>query len=549
MKYYILFLFIFCSFYQSAKAQTGEDKVILKAMQDELERSRELKLPNEEKPFFIAFHFVRYNQYEIKGSLGSIISSTANEQQSIGAVDILLGNCKQTNQKLFGAAVPGRWMPTDLNYDEMRRRYWLQADRIYKDAAFMLADKKAHEQTALQNESAIDDWTFASPITRYVDSKKDIAFDKAGWEDKVCELSEVFNAYPELFDTSVAIKVFQADVYMKTTDGTTLRYPVYSTMLMGMARVITNSGGSYFDNIVTVAEFPNELPDIEDMKKKYRELCENLVRIKNATPMKESYSGPVLFEGACVAQQLGRIMNSILTPTRQQNNLIMLGKTSVRDRFETKIVDSKLTVKNYAHMKEYKGQRVYGACEFDAEGVIPEAELTLIDKGVLKHFLNNRVPKIDAPQSTGSARFQLTGGVLLSTSPHILHISTSEGMSREKMRKELIKIAKEEGLKYAYIIRTGAGSRFLPYRINVETGEEELITDLFFFGFEFDDLRHLVGISNEEVVCTSPYADNRAPITIIAPAGLLMDNCILLKSRRADTKEVLEHPMMRMSKK
>lgn len=51
------------------------------------------------------------------------------------------------------------------------------------------------------------------------------------------------------------------------------------------------------------------------------------------------------------------------------------------------------------------GTPLYGYYEIDGDGVTPEAEMTLVEKGVFKRMLNGRFPTLKAPVSTGSARF------------------------------------------------------------------------------------------------------------------------------------------------
>ncbi len=109
-----------------------------------------------------------------------------------------------------------------------------------------------------------------------------------------------------------------------------------------------------------------------------------------------------MFEGGAVATILannllyrgGLIASRTLTPTR--GGLV--------DQFGSKIMDNRLTIKNYTAMKEYNGIPLYGYYEVDGEGVTPEAEMTLVEKGVFKKMLNGRTPTLQALETTGSAR-------------------------------------------------------------------------------------------------------------------------------------------------
>ena len=43
-------------------------------------------------------------------------------------------------------------------------------------------------------------------------------------------------------------------------------------------------------------------------------------------------------------------------------------------------------MKNYTSLDKYDGTPLLGAYEIDAEGVIPEKEMTLVDKGILRQM-------------------------------------------------------------------------------------------------------------------------------------------------------------------
>lgn len=103
-----------------------------------------------------------------------------------------------------------------------------------------------------------------------------------------------------------------------------------------------------------------------------------------ALPVAEYYNGPVLFEGGAVATIFA---NNLLNP----GGLIAfrsLGSSqgNLENQFGQKILDGRLTIKNYTAMKEYDGTPLYGYYEIDGDGVTPEAEMTLVEKGVFKRM-------------------------------------------------------------------------------------------------------------------------------------------------------------------
>lgn len=80
------------------------------------------------------------------------------------------------------------------------------------------------------------------------------------------------------------------------------------------------------------------------------------------------------------------------------------GRT-LEGRIGRKIVDNRLTVKNYTTLDKYNGIPLLGAYEIDAEGVVPEKEMTLVDKGILRQMLNGRVPSLENSTFHGKFSF------------------------------------------------------------------------------------------------------------------------------------------------
>lgn len=69
----------------------------------------------------------------------------------------------------------------------------------------------------------------------------------------------------------------------------------------------------------------------------------------------------------------------------------------------------------------------------------------------------------ETQHSTGSSRFVMTGSdIVYATAPGTIHIQVDKGTKQDKMKKALIKAAKDEGLDYAYIRRSIAGTG-IPY--------------------------------------------------------------------------------------
>ncbi len=70
---YILSIILFFLLAGSLSAQNEQDQVIFKAMQDEMQRSKEqLMLPGMQKPYYLSYTLGRTHQFEVVGALGGV---------------------------------------------------------------------------------------------------------------------------------------------------------------------------------------------------------------------------------------------------------------------------------------------------------------------------------------------------------------------------------------------------------------------------------------------------------------------------------------------
>ena len=271
----------------------------------------------------------------------------------------------------------------------------------------------------------------------------------------------------------MGISGLDMEVYKQTSEDVTMKQPVTYANLFAQGYVTTEDGVRIGDALSILVARPQDMPSLEDLKKKVTAFAENLMKLRNAPVVEEFYSGPVLFEdGASSSIFVNNLLNqgglfAYRKPIGQA------GGRTLEGRIGRKIIDNRLTVKNYTSLEKYDGTPLLGAYEIDAEGVIPEKEMTLVDKGILRQMLNGRVPSLKTQHSTGSSRFVMTGSdIVYATAPGTIHIQVDKGTKQDKMKKALIKAAKDEGLDYAYIVRSIAGPASRIYKVDVKDGSE-----------------------------------------------------------------------------
>lgn len=162
--------------------------------------------------------------------------------------------------------------------------------------------------------------------------------------------------------------------------------------------------------------------------------------------------------------------------------------------------------------------------------------MTLVEKGVFKKMLNGRIPTQKAPETTGSSRFILSPqSPTVTTGTGTIHVQVEKGTSHEKMKKILIKAAKEAGQSCAYIVRGIAGSALVVYRIDLKDGKETRVRTTGFRMPDLTKLQKITAISSKEEVMN--YLPDYYPASMIYPAGMIVDGLVIDKASPKTAKE------------
>ena len=548
MRYYILLL-LAVLFMGPVSAQNETDEVIFKAMQDEMGRTQEqLMLPNSPKPFQVTYGVVRSRNFNIRGALGGVSLSGVSGWQTLCASQLLLGDYQHTNDTRYGGAAPAVGSASEIDYDMLRRSFWMVSDAAYK---FALQEQAAKESYLKTNPLPADvanlpELQKMEPVEKIINRDEPFEIDQKKWENIVSEVSAIFNEYKDIYNSSVGVSGTEIEIYKLSSEGVKLKQPMSYVSFYASAYVMTEDGVKIADSYSLFGKDLQDLPSLEELKEGVRNFAEGLLKLKDAPVVDEYYSGPVLFEGGVTSSIfIGNLLNqgglfAFRTAIGQKQ------PQTLENRINRKIIDNRLTVKNYTKLNKYNGVDLIGAYEIDADGVVPADEMTLVDHGILKMFLNGRIPTTMAPQSTGSARFvPASDGFLTVTAPGTIHIQVEDGLKPEKMKKALIKAAKEEGLSYAYIVRSVNGVASKIYKVDLKDGSETQVRFGTVSGIDLSKIKRLREISSKENVLN--YILNRQVLSsLIYPDAVLVDDVEINETEPSKEKaSALTFPLQR----
>lgn len=530
--------------------------IVLQAMKDEMERNMtELVYKDFDKPFFISYTVADMHSLHISATLGALISSGENKHKT-WAARVMAGDYKVNDENFDGNPqpslpdIPEYDLPVEDDYDGIRQALWVITNNIYKRAGAGYKNKmEMLERSGLSVEDLeIDDFSRA-PVVEMIDTviKPDPDIDKL--EDLVKQLSEVYYRYPDIIDSEVTLNYIFATVYFVNSEGTTLKIPLQLSIISSSASIFDPAGKEITHHVVTFSRDIKELISSDSLEKDLNTLAANITAVNTADPLQENYSGPVLVQGQPALQMvyndLFRGKNSLvayresLSAGPQNSVYYEQNPNTFETKLNKKVASENLTITTMPAYPGFSFAPLPGSFKVDAEGVMPEDSLVLIQNGILKNLLNDRTPTRSVPSSNGYKRFSLHPSfVSKSISPGILRVRYDSSQSCKGLKNTLIRHAREEGYEYALIVRSPevSGSYYPAgiYKVDIESGDEKLVRSAYIKNVPDDLMKNVITSSDKEQVFSFLTSDNTSssnngingssggiPVTVTGPGAFL----------------------------
>ena len=234
---------------------------------------------------------------------------------------------------------------------------------------------------------------------------------------------------------------------------------------------------------------------------------------------------------------------SFRKPVPAKTSLIVMGMVSSAnvkssaDRIGKKLIDNNLSVLNWSSLKIFKGIPLVGSYNIDSEGTFPLDGIELVREGILKRHLSGNIPTLKSNESTGSVRFGiLPTSASVGLSPGILEIRAKNTLTDVKLRSTLLKLAKKEGLSYAYVVKRFSNESQVLIRINVGDGSEEVISGADIQGIGLSNLRRIVAVSKETSANNFIHKFS-FPTSVIHPKGIILEDIQINRKQLVTLKE------------
>ncbi len=536
----------------------------MKAMRDEIERSRKMSVSNLEKPYFIQYLVDEAENFSVSASLGGLMTRRHQKYREpevrIRVGDYAFDNSNYTGSSFnFGTRYDLGRFPLEDSYSVLRRFLWLETDSSYKSAVEALSRKRAALRNLNQSDQ-LADFARALPVERITPFRK-LTIDEEAWTRRVRDLSALFAAYPEVKNSSIELESGVGGFTLVNSEGTQIREPEDVTYLRARAIAQASDGMSVRDAVTFHAVEASGLPPDVELTRGIKTLAENVVALAHA-PMGEDYSGPVLFDGVAGAQILAEVLGRNLALNRRPVTDGGRGggfqPSELDGRIGARVLPDSFDVVDDPTQTEWRGRRLFGSYDVDREGVVP-TPLHLIEKGVLKGYLLTRQPVRGYDGSNGRARLPGAFGANTASISN-LFVKASDAVTPAELKKKLIELCQARGKPYGIVVRkmdypssasieearrvlmSAQGGRpvsmpILVYKVFPD-GHEELVRGLRFRGLNVRSLKDILAAGDD--AAAFEFMDSAAPFALMGASGFTAEATVVAPSILIDDLEL--HP-------
>lgn len=545
-------------------AQAPAPDPVLRAMHDELERSRKLNISGLEAPYYISYGMDDQETFSVSATLGGLLSKhhehfrDPHAQVRVG--DYKFDNTNFSARGLGGSSYDSGRFPVEDAYPVLRRFFWLETDSSYKIALEQFSRKRAAVRNLNQTDE-LHDFAHAEPV-HYIRDFPPLAIDESAWTNRARTLSAIFAEYPDVKTSSVELESSTGGFYMVNTEGTEIKIPETITALRVRATAQASDGMTAHDAVAFQSLDSARMPGDAELTRGVTQLAKDLTALVHA-PKGEDYSGPVLFEGVAGAQVFGEVLGKNLSLARRPITEGGRGGTfsasELEGRIGSRILPDSFDVVDDPTQKEWHGRPLFGAYDVDREGVAAKP-LRLVKGGVLQTFLLTRQPMRGFEGSNGRARLPGQYGANFATFGN-LFVSTSDTTPAAGMKKKLVDLIQARSKPYGIIVRrldfpSTAGleearriamasqsspnpvsAPVLVYKVFPD-GREELVRGMRFRSFGARSLRDIVAAGDD--AAAFEYMDNAAPFSLVGGASFTAEVCVVAPSILIDDVEL--HP-------
>jgi TldD protein len=489
------------------------------------------------KPYFIQFDVNEVRNYEIKCSLGSLISSDHNYYR-VFTPEVRIGSYALDNTH------PSESNPfSGMNYGKQTATYLTIEDSVFQISRSIrktMADeyKSTLESFTENNKNYIDkpekshknDFDREKPNV-YYESPLSFSFDKTLWENKIKELSDFFKKADFIESADADLICIYKRQYIVNTEGSSIVQNNVNAQI-AIALLVKCSDNNLVPLLRTFSAVTIDgLPNDSALMNQAIELKTLAMQLKDA-PLAEAYSGPCILSSSASGVFFHEIFGHRVEGHRLNSKL---DAQTFKNKTGTEILPSFLSITYDPTIQKYKNDYLFGYYKFDDQAVNSQP-VEVVKDGKLINFLMCRTPIDSIHSSNGHGRGSLGYGIVSRQSN--MFVSSTKTLTESQLRQQLIKTCKKGKQKYGLYFKEVIGgftatSSLSPnyfsviptvvYKIYADGRPDELVKGVSLIGTPlsmFSEITHV----GEEIMVNNGYCGAESgyiPVSTISPSILV----------------------------
>lgn len=443
-----------CLWMQGSLSQQPKNNLLLKAMEEELNRSMKgLGEKGNPPPYFISYDITETKNIMIIASYGALRRSSTEHSRLLD-VEVRVGDYKLDNTHRLRGMYDFRYpVPVSISLeddlDALKSALWLETDKKYKEAMGRLIQVKVQKTVKVKEEDESADFSRESP-EKFISPISQIMVDKAEWEKKLKKYSMLFNDFPEIYESSVSLSTDATNKYFVNSEGTVIQHGLTHWRLGVYARTKAEDGMDLYKYESFDAHSMEKMPDEEEVRQKIKLLTKELLALR-ASPVAEPFTGPAILSGRAAGVFFHEIFGHRIEGHRQKDE--EEGQTFTK-KINQPVLPDFISVYDDPLQKSFGDKDLSGHYLYDDEGVKAQ-RVTVVENGILKNFLMSRSPIAGFDKSNGHGRKQ--AGYRAVGRQGNLIVEASKTVSGKKLRELLIEECKKQDKEFGLIFEDISG--------------------------------------------------------------------------------------------
>lgn len=428
---------------------------------------------------------------------------------------------------------------------------WQELDRAYREAAERIVVVRANRSVKVEEESPASDF---EPRSATVDSVEvpPLEVDRAAWEAALAEVSARVQAASWVHGDGVSLEASRVHTTFVDSEGTRLEHGRRRARVSLQVWSTADDGDVVQVFRATDVHDPAALPDRTELLAWADAAVTRLDDLRNA-PRGDPHSGPVLLEGKAAGVFFHEVMGHRVEGHRQKRE--DEGKTFA-EHVGKPVLPTWIDVFDDPTVVHDAGEDLNGHYAYDDEGIAAQ-RADLVDDGVFVGFLTHRSPIPGFEESNGHGRRSVGHAPVARMGNTI--VRTARPVPRAELRKRLVRLVREQGLDYGYVVDEIDGGftmtgRITPNAFNVRASTtwrvwadgrpDELVRGIDLVGTPFVAFHNLVATGDDPQVFngTCGAESGWVPVSAVSPSLLFSRLEFQLKEKGQERPPLLAKP-------